>query len=30
VEYKKTLKTLYYRMQMNAEFDAIKKEIDAM
>jgi len=30
VEYKKTLKTLYYRMQMNKEFDAIKKEIDAM
>lgn len=30
VEYKKTLKTLYYRLQMNAEFDAIKKEIDAM
>ena len=30
VEYKKTLKTLYYRFQMNAEFDAIKKEIDAM
>ena len=30
VEYKKTLKTLYYRLQMNAEFDAVKKEIDAM
>ena len=30
IEYKKTLKTLYYRMQMNTEFDAIKKEIDAM
>jgi tetratricopeptide (TPR) repeat protein len=30
VEYKKTLKTLYYRMQMNTEFEAIKKEIDAM
>ena len=30
VEYKKTLKTLYYRLQMNTEFDAIKKEIDAM
>jgi tetratricopeptide (TPR) repeat protein len=30
IEYKKTLKTLYYRLQMNAEFDAIKKEIDAM
>jgi len=30
VEYKKTLKTLYYRMQMNKEFDAVKKEIDAM
>jgi tetratricopeptide (TPR) repeat protein len=30
VEYKKTLKTLYYRLQMNAEFEAINKEIDAM
>lgn len=30
VEFKKTLKTLYYRFQMNAEFEAVKKEIDAM
>jgi len=30
VEYKKTLKILYYRLKMDADFDAIKKEIDAM
>jgi tetratricopeptide (TPR) repeat protein len=30
IEYKKTLKTLYYRLKMDAEFEAIKKEIDAM
>jgi tetratricopeptide (TPR) repeat protein len=30
VEYKKTLKTLYYRLKMDADFEAIKKEIDAM
>lgn len=30
VEYKKTLKTLYYRLKMDKEFEAINKEIDAM
>jgi len=30
VEYKKTLKTLYYRLKMDKEFEAISKEIDAM
>jgi tetratricopeptide (TPR) repeat protein len=30
IEYKKTLKTLYYRLKMDADFEAIKKEIDAM
>ena len=30
VEFKKTLKTLYYRLKMDAEFEAVKKEIDAM
>lgn len=30
VEYKKTLKTLYYRLKMDAEFEAINKEINAM
>jgi len=30
IEFKKTLKTLYYRLKMDAEFEAIKKEIDAM
>jgi tetratricopeptide (TPR) repeat protein len=30
VEYKKTLKTLYYRLKMDNEFEAVKKEIDAM
>ena len=30
VEYKKTLKNLYYRLKMDADFEAIKKEIDAM
>ena len=30
IEYKKTLKTLYYRLKMDAEFEAVKKEIDAM
>jgi len=29
-EYKTTLKTLYYRLKMDADFEAIKKEIDAM
>jgi tetratricopeptide (TPR) repeat protein len=29
-EYKATLKTLYYRLKMDADFEAIKKEIDAM
>lgn len=28
VEYKKTLKTLYYRLQMDKEFDAIEKELN--
>ncbi len=30
VEFKKTLKTLYYRLKMDAEFEAINKEINAM
>lgn len=30
VEYKKTLKTLYYRLKRDKEFEAISKEIDAM
>lgn len=30
VDYKTTLKNLYYRLKMDAEFEAIKKEIDAM
>lgn len=30
VEYKKTLKTIYYRLKMDADFEAISKEIDAM
>jgi hypothetical protein len=30
VEYKKTLKTLYYRLKMDADFEAINKEIKAM
>ncbi len=30
IEYKKTLKTLYYRLKMDKEFEAIKTEIDAM
>lgn len=30
IEYKKTLKTLYYRLKMDADFEAISKEIDAM
>lgn len=30
VDYKKTLKTLYYRLKMDAEFEAINKEINAM
>ncbi len=30
IEFKKTLKTLYYRLKMDADFEAIKKEIDAM
>ena len=30
IEYKKTLKTLYYRLKMDKEFEAVKKEIDAM
>lgn len=30
IEYKKTLKTLYYRLKMDKEFEAISKEIDAM
>lgn len=30
IEYKKTLKTLYYRLKMDAEFEAVKKEIDNM
>jgi len=29
-DYKMTLKTLYYRLKMDADFEAIKKEIDAM
>jgi len=28
LEYKKTLKTLYYRLQMDKEFDAIEKELN--
>ncbi len=28
IEYKKTLKTLYYRLQMDKEFDAIEKELN--
>jgi tetratricopeptide (TPR) repeat protein len=30
VDYKKNLKTLYYKLKMNAEYDAISKEIEAM
>jgi tetratricopeptide (TPR) repeat protein len=30
IEYKKTLRTLYYRLKMDAEFEAINKEINAM
>jgi len=30
IEFKKTLKSLYYRLQMNTEFDAVNKEINAM
>jgi tetratricopeptide (TPR) repeat protein len=30
IEYKKTLKTLYYRLKMDKDFEAISKEIDAM
>jgi tetratricopeptide (TPR) repeat protein len=30
IEYKKTLKNLYYRLKMDADYDAISKEIDAM
>ena len=30
VEFKKPLKNLYYRLKMDADFEAIKKEIDAM
>lgn len=30
IDYKKTLKTLYYRLKMDAEFEAIDKEIKAM
>jgi len=30
VDYKKTLKNLYYRLKMDAEYDAINKEINAM
>lgn len=30
VEYKKNLKTIYYRLRMDKEFDAIEKEINAM
>lgn len=30
IEYKKTLKTLYYRLKMDADYEAITKEIDAM
>jgi len=30
VEFKKTLKTLYYRLKMDADYEAITKEIDAM
>jgi tetratricopeptide (TPR) repeat protein len=30
IEYKKTLKTLYYRLKMDADFEAINKEIKAM
>ncbi|MFA6580761.1 MAG: tetratricopeptide repeat protein [Paludibacter sp.] len=30
IEYKKTLKTLYYRLKMDADYEAISKEIDAM
>ena len=29
-DYKTTLKTLYYRLKMDADFEAMKKEIDAM
>jgi len=29
-EYKQTLKTLYYRLKMDADFEAVKKELDAM
>lgn len=30
IEYKQTLKNLYYKLRMDADYDAIKKEIDAM
>ncbi len=30
IEYKRTLKTLYYRLKMDADFEAVSKEIDAM
>jgi hypothetical protein len=30
IEYKKTLKILYYRLKMDAEFEAVNKEINAM
>lgn len=30
IDYKKTLKNLYYRLKMDADYDAISKEIDAM
>ncbi|MDD4990702.1 MAG: tetratricopeptide repeat protein [Paludibacter sp.] len=29
-EYKQTLKTLYYRLKMDADFEAVKKDLDAM
>ncbi|MDD3320332.1 MAG: tetratricopeptide repeat protein [Paludibacter sp.] len=30
IEFKRTLKTLYYRLKMDKEFEAVSKEIDAM
>lgn len=30
IDYKKTLKTLYYRLKMDSDYEAISKEIDAM
>ncbi len=30
LEFKRTLKTLYYRLKMDKEFEAVSKEIDAM